>query len=80
MLYGQIKPYKYNVNVWKKINNNHFKHSISLCDYELFTMSEIKKYGIPEKCYDVVNYPKNESYICFGVRFNKMQDSFRFNK
>ena len=37
---------------------------------ELFTLTEIEKYKIPnsDKFFDTVVIPKNKTYFCFGVR------------
>lgn len=74
MLYGKIKKSANQHNLYKN-----GKYQFTLIVNELFTLNEIKRYSIPEKCYEIVNYPKNQSYYCFGCRYNVMQDSYRFN-
>ncbi len=65
MLYAQIK---------KTMDQKYHKKLGILIKDELFTMTEIKRYSIPEYCYDVMNYPKNKSYFIFGTRYNSAQN------
>ena len=73
MLYAKIKKSHDNKQVFKKIDN-HYEYIKTVIQDELYTMNEIKKYSIPTSWYDVVDYPKNESYFCFGCRYNTKQD------
>ena len=79
MLYAQIKKAADNKQVYKTNDNCHYYPVITLVDHELYTMSEVKKYSIPEKFYDIVNYPKNKTYFFFGCRYNDNQQ-YVFNE
>lgn len=75
MKYAEIKPNYDQTSVFK---GN--RYIFSLISYELYTMREVKKYSIPDRCFNIVDFPKNKSYFFFGCRFNELQDSYRFNK
>lgn len=63
--------------VKKEFDNFRLPKRILYVENELFTESEVNKYGVDVNKCKVVNLSKRSSYFFFGARFNTHQDKYK---
>lgn len=68
MTYYKVKAQYDNAPRYIIRNGVRFYDSV-LIGNELYTATERIKYAVPDKAFEVVNIPKNATYMNFGVRF-----------
>ena len=81
MKYYRVKNEYDNTRKFRYVNREktHIKNDDILIAGELYTQKEREKLYNDDKCFEVVEIPKNKIYFFFGARFSINDDNVLLN-